>query len=200
MAAEPQQATINLFDGPIAGQSMTASPESKMKWDGPPKYNNVQEATQEIFLKLLEENTLRSIVDLLYDGQTVSDITQVVLMQGYAEGEYNPDMLMMLIEPVMYMIMAIGDKFGIGNVKIYTGEENDYNEYEDEDVSSDELESTKVESLKDLFGGRQVSPEIRRTMENSPVAKQLENIDVESIMAKPKPQETSPDSLMGRSE
>ena len=49
----PPEDTINFFDGPIPGQSMAASPDSKMPWDGPPEYSGLKEATEAIFLSLL---------------------------------------------------------------------------------------------------------------------------------------------------
>ena len=51
-----------MFEGPIPGQSMTASPDSKMPWDGPPQYAGLREASEELFLSLLEENTLKRIL------------------------------------------------------------------------------------------------------------------------------------------
>ena len=45
-----EQPNINIFEGPIPGQSMTASPDSKMPWDGPPEFAGLQEASQDLFL------------------------------------------------------------------------------------------------------------------------------------------------------
>ena len=87
---------INMFEGAIPGQSMTASPDSKMPWDGPPEYAGIREATEAVFLDLLEEDNLRSIVELLQNGIPVSEITSVLLMTGYSKGKYNPDLLLML--------------------------------------------------------------------------------------------------------
>ena len=47
-----EQPNINIFEGPIPGQSMAASPDSKMPWDGPPEYAGLQEASQDLFLSL----------------------------------------------------------------------------------------------------------------------------------------------------
>ena len=47
---------INMFEGAIPGQSMTASPDSKMPWDGPPQYAGLKEATEAMFLDLLISN------------------------------------------------------------------------------------------------------------------------------------------------
>lgn len=196
MAIE-QAPQINMFEGAIPGQSMTASPDSKMPWDGPPEYSGLKEATEAIFLSLLEEDNLKSIVDLLQNGIPVSEITSVLLMTGYSKGKYNPDLLLMLIEPVMYMIMAIGDRFGIENVKIYQGEEEEDALSYDEEISPEDLDDVKMKSLQDVFKNKVISPDLRNTMENSEVAQKLANIDVESLMAKPQDKQ-EPESLLGR--
>jgi len=188
---------INMFEGAIPGQSMTASPDSKMPWDGPPEYAGIKEATEVIFLDLLEEDNLRSIVELLQNGIPVSEITSVLLMTGYSKGKYNPDLLLMLIEPVMYMIMAIADRFGIENVKIYQGEEEEDALSYDEEISPEDLDDVKMKSLQDIFKNKVISPDLRNTMENSEVAQKLADIDVESLMAKPK-EKQAPESLLGQ--
>ena len=192
MAIE-QAPEINMFEGAIPGQSMASSPESKMAWDGPPQYAGIKEASEAIFLSLLEEENLTAILDLLENDVPISEITSVLLLTGFSKGQYNPDLLMMLIEPVMYMIMAIADRFGIENVKIYKGEEEDYNEDFDEDITGQEIEDAKIESLKDIFNNKRISPDLRNTIENSEIAKKLESIDIDSLMARreEKPMPTS---------
>ena len=149
-----QEPEINLFEGPIAGQSMAASPENKMPWDGPPKFSSVREASEAIFLDILEDDNLKAIVTMLQDDVPVSEITQVLLMTGFSKGQYNPDLLMLLIEPVMYMIMAIADKFGIADVKIYTGEEEDYDEDFDEDYTAEDDKKETETQLQRLFNNK----------------------------------------------
>ena len=180
MAIE-QAPQINMFEGAIPGQSMAASPDSKMPWDGAPQYAGIKEASEAIFLSLLEEENLTSILDLLENNISISEITTVLLM--------------MLIEPVMYMIMAIADKFGIEDVKIYVGEEEDYNADFDEDGTEQELDAAKIESLQDIFKNKRISPDLRNTMENSEIAERLESIDVDSLMAK-REEEPMPTSLL----
>ncbi len=194
MAIE-QAPQINMFEGAIAGQSMSASPDSKMPWDGPPQYAGIKEASEAIFLSLLEEENLTSILDLLENDIPVSEITSVLLLTGFSKGQYSPDLLMMLIEPVMYMIMAIADKFGIENVKIYAGEEEDYNADFDENMTDQELEDSKVQSLQDIFKNKRISPDLRNTMENSEIAEKLESIDIDSLMAR-REEEPMPTSLL----
>jgi len=190
MPIQEQAPDINLFDGPIAGQSMTADPNSKQAWDGPPEFSSVREASEAIFLDLLETENLKPIVSMLQDDVPVSDITQVLLLTGFQKGKFNPDLLMLLIEPVMYMIMAIADKFGIADVKIYQGEEED-ELATDDDMSGEEYEKVTTDTLQKIFKNKRISPDLRNTIENSQVAQKLANIDVDNIDVK---------SLMAREE
>ena len=194
-----EQPNINIFEGPIPGQSMTASPDSKMPWDGPPEFAGLQEASQDLFLSLLEDETLRSIVNLLEEEVPISDIAQVILVNGYSQGKYNPDLLMMLIEPLMYMLMAIAEKFDIADVKIYRGEEDDIDdEMFDEDVSAEDSSKATQKTLKDMFAGQDIPANASAGIENSEIAQKLASIDVDSILSRPKPKQT-PDSIMQRS-
>jgi len=194
MAIEEQAPQIDIFGGPVPGQSMAASPESKMPWDGPPEFTSVKEASQAIFLGLLEPATLKSIVTLLQKDVPVSDITSVLLISDFSKGKYNPDLLMLLIEPVMYMIMAIADRFGI-DPKIYKGEEEDYDSDLDEGVSASANKKDIDISIQKLFNNKNISPNLRNTMESSEVAQKLANVDVESLMQRPEPA-TEQESLL----
>jgi hypothetical protein len=41
---------------------------------------------------------------------------------------WNPDLLLLLVEPVMYMLMALGEKAGIMDAVIYSDEQEDYDD------------------------------------------------------------------------
>ena len=61
----PQNLEKVLFDKPIAGQSLTNSPENKYAWEQAPKYTSVKDAREAIFLNLLEPQTLKSVQELM---------------------------------------------------------------------------------------------------------------------------------------
>ena len=60
MAELNQQALreYNPFQGPIPGQSLTNSPDSRQPWENPPVYTNIKEAREAIFLEILKQYTL----------------------------------------------------------------------------------------------------------------------------------------------
>ena len=71
--------TMRPFDGPIPGQSLTNSPESTQPFEGPPEYTNVREATQAIFMSLLEEEMLVEVSRMMSEGIPVCEITTMLL-------------------------------------------------------------------------------------------------------------------------
>ena len=114
--------TMRPFDGPIPGQSLTNSPESQAAHEGPPEYTNVREATQAIFMSLLEEEMLMEVSRMMANGTPIADITKMLLVSGLSQGKFNPDLMLLLVEPVMYMLLAIAEKVGIRPVLDRPGE------------------------------------------------------------------------------
>ena len=51
-------------------------------------------------------------------------IASITLYSGFLEGKWNPDLMVMLMEPTMYMIMALAEKAEIP----YQLEAGDYKE------------------------------------------------------------------------
>ena len=46
----------------------------------------------------------------LNDGVGVVDIASITLYSGFLEGKWNPDLMVLLMEPTMYMVMALAEK------------------------------------------------------------------------------------------
>ena len=55
------------------------------------------------------ENTLMSIGN----GISIIDIASIVLYSGFLEGKWNPDLMALLMEPTMYMLIALAEKADI---------------------------------------------------------------------------------------
>ena len=49
-------------------------------------------------------------MDALESGLPVMDLVQVFLMQGFQEGLFNPDMMLIVAEPLAYMIAALAER------------------------------------------------------------------------------------------
>ena len=116
---------VNPFNAPIPGESLTTSPDMKKAWERPPQYTNDEDALEALYFELTELDTLKQLINIINDGIPLDEIAQVVLYKGYSEGKYNPDLMLMLIEPTIYLLIAIADYADIKDYVLYEGEEDD---------------------------------------------------------------------------
>ena len=118
---------------PIPGQSLTNSPESAYPWESPPTLTNPREALDVIVAEIMQPEAVKNIVNALVNGAAVGDIGSAILYAKFTEGDITPDTMMLLAEPVMYIIMAIGEE---ANIK-YNIEGNDLDEFDEEDEAEE---------------------------------------------------------------
>ena len=98
------------FERRIPGQSLTNDPENPKAFEKPPQYTDRTEVLENYFEMLTEEETYLSIMDSLEEGVTVMEIVQVLIFQGFQDGLFNPDMMLMVAEPLAYMIAALAER------------------------------------------------------------------------------------------
>ena len=178
MAGIPKELQEVLFEKSIPGQSLTNPIEQRYPWEQPPQMTSVKEAREKIFLNLLEPNKLRSVIELMSTKIPVNTIAQVVLREGFNKGKFNPDMMLNLLEPTMYMLMAIAEKAGIEPVIDA-----------DDDDDTDEIEAVDLEEQsKNMIGegGRFQDAKVRNIQPMSvgrDIKEQLENLDGAKLRA-----------------
>ncbi len=114
---------------PIAGQSLTNNPETPYAWEQPPTFSNPREALDSIVAEIMQPEAVKNVVGALAKGGAVGDIASAVLYAKFTEGDISIDSMMLLAEPLMYVIMAIGEE---ANIK-YNIEGNDADEFDEED-------------------------------------------------------------------
>lgn len=129
-----EQRGTNPFNNPTPGESLTRDPEQKFPWEQPPQLNEVEPVIKEIFINITEKEKLLELLHLLRKGTPVDELTQVILYRGMTQGVYNTDLMMLLIEPVMYLLIAIAEEYEIDPV-IYEGMDQDIAEEEDFDTA-----------------------------------------------------------------
>lgn len=102
------------MERPIPGQSLTNDPNNPAPYEKPPKHTSLKKAQEDIFDKLIQEETYVPIMELIDSGEaTIMEVTQNLLYSGFRAGQWNPDLMLMLAEPTAYMIMALAEKAGI---------------------------------------------------------------------------------------
>jgi hypothetical protein len=97
----------------IPGQSLTNAPEEAYNWERPTEFTNPRETMLYIFETLTVPETTTNILLSLNNGVGVIDIASTVLYSGFLEGKWNPDLMTLMMEPTMYMIIALAEKADI---------------------------------------------------------------------------------------
>jgi hypothetical protein len=157
---------------PIPGMSLTNDPESPAPFEGPPEFTKKKEALEAIFEGLIEEDVYMQLIESLASGVPVTSVAQVLLYQGFREGKWNPDLFLLLIEPTIYMVMALAERAGV-----------DY----EIDYDTDNEEERKVTEMKNRFDS--ISKKVSKGkvgMLPKELEKQIEELPIESLLAKPK--------------
>ena len=124
---------------PIPGQSLTNSSEQPYPWESPPEFANPREALDDILGSIMQPEAVKYIVLALAKGGAVADIGTAILYAKFNEGKITPDVMIMLAEPVMYTIMALGEEANIQ----YNIEGKDLDEFDDEDNAEEEARKLK---------------------------------------------------------
>ena len=97
----------------IPGQSLTSNPDEPRPFEGAPEFVNFKEALDYTVGELLEKDTYMSIMAAVGDGVPILDLVMQITYVGFRDGRWNPDLMMMLIEPLIYVLMALAEKADI---------------------------------------------------------------------------------------
>ena len=165
---EFEKANINPFSSPMPGESMTVSPDTRHAWEGPARHTEVRPVMEEIFLQITEKENLIELIGLLMKKQPVDEIAQVILYKGITEGLFNMDLMLMLVEPTMYLLIAIAEEYDIEPI-IYEEQDIDMADKEDMDTVKKETLGKQVGKVrKDA-----VPPSILQRVETLPEMEEL---------------------------
>ena len=176
----------------IPGQGLTTDPDSPMPWEQAPEYTDLDEGLQYIFGLLIDPENYVPIMDVIDDGTPLMDITQGILFKGFTEGKWNPDLLMLLAEPMTYILLALAERANIDDIKIYRGEEED--EDDEAKLFNIEVDKEKLDKLKEFS----TSKEIPAGAIPKDIEEKIEELPVSSLLSKPEEEDKPTDSLLGR--
>ena len=182
-----------LFEGPVPGQSLTNSPDNPYPWEKAPEITSVKVATEAIFFDLLKEDNLTTVATLMSQKTPVADIANLLLTAGFQKGKWNPDMMLNLLEPTMYMLMAIAEKAGIDPV--LTRDEADVIIEDDEDNPRQDLNVSQNNVRNVIPEGKgfkdAVINKINPASVGTDIKKRLETLDTKKVRQ-------SQESLLGK--
>lgn len=181
---------------PIPGQSLTNDPDQRYPWENPPEYTDYKQALNFIADQLLDKEIYVPLMKGIGAGVPITDITLQMLQAGFEQGKWNPDLLMMLIEPTVYTLMALAEKANI-QYRINGDEEEDMDDDDEKDIQMmkqknlQELVKTKVSQESKVPSGV-VPREILQQIDNMKMPK--------SLLSKEEPQQEEEESLLARGE
>jgi|TARA_R110000764_G_scaffold3979_3_gene16425 hypothetical protein len=182
---------------PIPGQSLTDDPENPAPYERAPTYTSVHAASEYLWESFIEPDTYVKLLKSVSQGVPLADIAQIILFKEFQQGSWNPDLMLMLFEPTVYMIMALAERLDLP-MTIYEGELDD--EDEEEPILNTKIDEEVIRKLvKDGKSGTipegVINAEMQKSLENLPEVN-FEN-PTESLMAPPSEEAMpQPQSLM----
>ena len=179
----------------VPGEAMSNNPDSPYPFEGATEFTVQREALEYLFTVITHESKYAGILGAIDDGVPIMELTQVILFKGFTEGKWNPDLLMLLAEPLAYMLMALAERQGIDYV-INSDDNNDETE-EDRNLVTKNLQSKLQGMQAKVKANIPLPPEIAKKIEEVPILE-------ESLLGKqpepapePEPElEAEPDSLL----
>ena len=147
------------FERPIPGQSLTNDPDSPLPFEGPVEFTDQEDVLNYYFELLTAEDKFEDVMDLLEDGTPVMDLVQILLMQGFQEGLFNPDLMLIMAEPLAYLLIALAERQGI-DVEIMSEE--------DEEGNTDTSMPTFKAAMNSVEPTSEVPEEIAQQVDNRP--------------------------------
>jgi hypothetical protein len=167
---------------PVPGQSLTSDPDSPRPFERAPEFTEIQPAIESLYISLTEEDAYSALVDIIDADNTIAEAAQIILYAGFEEGLWNPDLMTLLIEPTMYLIMALVERAGRLEYKI--DREPDIKDEEDrqEEVTAMEklLSKASVQVEEDKVSG------LRSGVLPTDIEKKLKEIKVPESLLAPK--------------
>ena len=124
------------FKRAIPGSSLTRSPEDAYTWEQPPVISSSRAASVFFFSKVMEPKVYNAVLDSVEEGTPLMDIAQMLMYQAFVDGIINPDLMMIMVEQVVYMLAAMCE---LQNVDFIIQED-------DEDDIEEEITSELINS------------------------------------------------------
>ena len=102
----------SVFDTAIPGQSWAKEPGS-VPWEKPPMLNNAEEVMDYFMDKFSDEEAGKQLISLLKMEIPVSTVVDSMLLAGFSEGLFSPDVAILAAEDLSMLIMHLGNSAGV---------------------------------------------------------------------------------------
>lgn len=104
---------INQLGGPVPGISLVNDPNDPKPFEKPPRFVKVEDAQLFLFDQVMDEAVIPDILKFMNMGVPLSAIAQMILFAGFASGKWNPDLMLLLVEPLMYILIFLAEQSGV---------------------------------------------------------------------------------------
>jgi hypothetical protein len=128
-------------------------------------------------------------MDSVSKGVPLTDIAYLILRKAFSKGFINPDLMLLLAEPLIFVLMAISEKSGVEYI-LYEGE-NEEEEFDEEDVS--DLPDMLKEKLK-------TNPDLAETIQQNITRESLQDVELPESVEEQVEQFEPSDSLLERNQ
>ena len=163
--------------GPVPGQSLTNSTDTKYPWEQPPQFSNRREAEVFILEELTEPEAFVAVTDVLADDIPIDIVTRTYLFNGYNRGLWDVDLMLLLAESVGFILMALAEKVDI-DYELYVGDKAESGgDSDSQEEVFNKANAAMKESIKKIESGDLKAP----AFINEEVEEKLEAIPEETI-------------------
>ncbi len=179
---------VGKMERPMPGQSLTNDPANPLPFEQPPKFVDKTDALEYLFASFVEEQKYVALMSALKQGLPVMDLTKLLLVSGFQDGMWNYDLMLILIEPTAYMLIALAERADI-DFKIISPEDDD-DEADEEEIYGKPLQDEERYKLGASRKTRVLDEKIASTMSANTlpteIADKIQEIEVpQSLMARP---------------
>tara|TARA_R100000781_G_scaffold98966_1_gene62565 strand:+ start:170 stop:760 length:591 start_codon:yes stop_codon:yes gene_type:complete len=172
------------------GEGMANDPDNPYPFESAPEFTVQREALEYLFTLITEEERYADILIAINNDVPIMELTQVMLFKGFTEGKWNPDLMMLLAEPLAFMLIALAERQGIDYVI-----NNDDDEEEGRQASklnTKNMEKRLKEKQNKIKSNSPLPPEITQLIEEAPIVER-------SLLNKPEePEEANSESLLAQ--
>ena len=103
---------------PIPGQSLTNDPDNPAPYEQAPMFTTVDEASKYLWDFITDEPRYVAIMRAVDEEIPVMEHVRVILFNHFVKGAFNPDLMLMMAEPLAFMIIALAERLDLWSRKL----------------------------------------------------------------------------------
>ena len=102
----------SMFEAPVPGQSLTKEPK-KYPWESPPQFNTIDEVMTHYLNRFQDERVMFNLFSLMESKVPITAIAESMILHGFSEGLYNPDVGLLVANDLMEVLVAMAEEADI---------------------------------------------------------------------------------------